>query len=166
MSPKPAGRVVQTSSGADLVLTRTFHAEVNDVWKSITESERTARWFGRWEGDPGPGKYVTLYMGFEKDAPPARMLIESCRPPHQLAVSMKDAHGEWHLELTLAQAGEETTLTFVQHLADTASVGDIGPGWEYYLDMLVASRDGRPLPNFGDYYPSQRDYYLAQVPKK
>jgi uncharacterized protein YndB with AHSA1/START domain len=166
MSPVPTGRVVPTAAGADLILTREFRADIDDVWKSVTESERTARWFGRWEGDAGRGKSVTLYMGFEKDAPAAQALIESCDPPRHLAISMKDAMGEWRLELSLAQSGEVTTLTFVQHLADTSGVGDIGPGWEYYLDMLVASRDGRPLPSFGDYHPGQRDYFLAQASKK
>jgi uncharacterized protein YndB with AHSA1/START domain len=164
MSPKPTGRVVPTANGVDLVLTRTFRAPIDDVWKSVTESDRTARWFGRWEGEAGPGKEVTLYMGFEKDAKPAAMQIDACRPPHHLAVSMKDAFGEWRLELSLAPSGDDTTLTFTQHLADASGVGDIGPGWEYYLDMLVASREGKPLPAFGDYYPAQRDYYVAQAP--
>jgi hypothetical protein len=35
----------------------------------------------------------------------------------------------------------------------------VGPGWEYYLDNLVASRDGAPLPDFDDYYPAQAAYY-------
>ena len=166
MSARPTGRVVQTSDGADLILTRNFHAPVDDVWKSITESDRTSRWFGRWEGDAAPGKYVTLYMGFEKDAPPAKMLIEACTPPRHLAVSMKDDYGHWRLELSLEQSGGETTLTFVQHLTDTSTVGDTGPGWEYYLDMLVASRNGASLPSFGDYYPAQRDYFVAQVESK
>ena len=165
MNPIPAGRLVQTSSGTDLILTRTFRADIDDVWKSVTESERTARWFGRWEGEHGAGKYITLFMGFEKDAPPSKMLIESCEPPRHLAVSMKDAFGEWRLELFLEQTGSDTTLRFVHHLTDVASVGDIGPGWEYYLDMLVAAREGNPLPKFDDYYPAQRDYFVAQVAK-
>jgi uncharacterized protein YndB with AHSA1/START domain len=162
MSPLPTGRVVQTPGGADLVLTRAFRAGIDDVWKSITDSDRTARWFGRWEGDAGPGKPVTLYMGFEKETAPAQVLIETCRPPRELAVSMRDQYGDWRLALSLEQSGEVTTLTFVQHLTDTKSVGDIGPGWEYYLDMLVASRSGDPLPKFDDYYPAQRDYFVAQ----
>ena len=59
-----------------------------------------------------------------------------------------------------------TTLTFVQHLTDAESVGDTGPGWEYYLDMLIASRNGNALPSFEDYYPAQRDYFVEQVSKK
>jgi uncharacterized protein YndB with AHSA1/START domain len=166
MSPQPTGRVVPTSDGADLILTRAFRATIDDVWKSVTDPNCTVRWFGRWEGDAGPGKYVTLHMSFEKDAAPGQVLIETCRPPHQLAVSMKDEYGDWRLELSLEQTGDVTTLTFVQHLTDTKSVGDTGPGWEYYLDMLIASRSGTPLPNFADYYPAQRDYFLEQVSRR
>jgi hypothetical protein len=56
-----------------------------------------------------------------------------------------------------------TELRFVQHLDEKVNVGDVGPGWEYYLDNLVASRDGAPLPKFEDYYPSQQAYYVAQT---
>jgi hypothetical protein len=38
-------------------------------------------------------------------------------------------------------------------------IGDFGPGWEFYLDLLVDSRDGRPLRKFEEYYPSQQQYY-------
>src|SRR5690606_23528632 len=58
MSPKPTGHV----RGNDLILTRTFRAPIDDVWTSVTDSESTARWIGRWEGDAGPGKTVRLQM--------------------------------------------------------------------------------------------------------
>jgi uncharacterized protein YndB with AHSA1/START domain len=163
MSPRPTGRVLPTASGADLIIERSFRAPIEDVWHSVTEPDSMARWFGRWSGEAGPGKYVTLQMGFEKDAPPCQVLIESCRPPAHLAVSMKDDHGEWRLELRLEQQGEMTQLRFVQHLVDPQQVGDTGPGWEYYLDMLVAARAGRSLPDFADYYPAQREYYATQL---
>jgi uncharacterized protein YndB with AHSA1/START domain len=166
MSPHPTGRIVQTTSGADLILTRTFRASIDDVWKSITDPICTARWFGRWEGEAGAGKTVTLWMGFEKETAPAQVLIKTCRPPRELAVSMKDNYGDWRLAFSLEQTGDVTTLTFVQHLTDKKSVGDIGPGWEYYLDMLVASRSGEPLPKFEVYYPAQSDYFITQVAKK
>jgi hypothetical protein len=40
---------------------------------------------------------------------------------------------------------------------------DIGPGWEYYLDMLTAAHNGQPLPSFGDYYPSQSAWFADQL---
>jgi uncharacterized protein YndB with AHSA1/START domain len=163
MSPRPTGRLFSTESGVQLVLERRFRAAIEDVWQSVTVSESLARWFGTWSGEAGPGKYVTLRMGFEKDAPPSQLLIEACEPPRRLAVSSTDEHGAWRLELTLSQEGETTTLRFVQHALDPAQAESVGPGWEYYLDMLVAAREGKPLPDFNDYYPAQRDYFLQQV---
>jgi uncharacterized protein YndB with AHSA1/START domain len=55
MKPTPTGRVVSTAQGRDLVLERTFRAPIEDVWASITEPERTARWLGPWEGEGAPG---------------------------------------------------------------------------------------------------------------
>ena len=41
----------------------------------------------------------------------------------------------------------------------------VGPGWEYYLDMLVAAHGGQPLPSFDDYFPAQQGYYEGLVPE-
>ncbi|WP_437586760.1 hypothetical protein [Sorangium sp. So ce1000] len=73
------------------------------------------------------------------------------------------ATGERRLELSLAAKGEITELTFVQRLADPALAGGIGPGWEYYLDVLVASRLGEPLPSFADDYPARRAHDLGDA---
>ena len=107
MSPTPNGRLF----GDDLVLTRTFRAPMADVWASLTDPARTARWFGPWEGDAAPGR---------------------------------------------------TELRFTHHLTGTDGVGEVGPGWEYYLDALVASRDGQPAPDFTDYYPEMKQHFEAQ----
>jgi uncharacterized protein YndB with AHSA1/START domain len=165
MSPIPTGRLVPTAEGRDLVLTRTFPAGIEDVWASITESERTARWFAGWEGEAKPGATITVTMGFEDDAPRSEMLIEACEAPRHLAVRSEDEYGSWHLEAHLAEQAGVTTLTLTQHLADDAAPGEVGPGWEYYLDMLVASRaeqdtgTAAPTPDFDDYYPAQKAYY-------
>jgi uncharacterized protein YndB with AHSA1/START domain len=159
MSPKPTGRI----QGNDLILTRRFRAPIEDVWTSVTKSESTARWFGPWEGEAGPGKTVRVQLIHEKDQPWTNVRIDACDAPRHLALTTKDDHGEWSLELTLVQHGDTTELTFVHHLTDKKLAGDVGPGWEYYLDVLVAARAGEKLPSFDDYYPSQKAYYLEQA---
>lgn len=156
MSLQPTGHVV----GNDLILTRMFRAPIDDVWTTVTKSESTARWFGRWEGDAGPGKVVRLQLVHERSQPWANVMIEECEAPRRLVVVMKDDYGEWRIELTLTQSDDITELRFVQHLGDRKLAGDVGPGWEYYLDMLVAAREGKALPSFEDYYPAQKEYYL------
>jgi uncharacterized protein YndB with AHSA1/START domain len=160
MNPIPTGRLVHTAEGRDLVLTRTFRAPIEDVWASITEPERTARWFAGWTGEAGPGKTIRYSMGFEADGPASEMLIVACEPPRHLAVRGLGDYG-WELEAHLGEANGVTELRFVHHLDASTRVSDVGPGWEYYLDNLVASRDGTPMPDFKDYDPAQRAYFLG-----
>ena len=161
-SPAPNGRIERTPRGRALVITRTFRAPIEDVWASVTESERTARWFGSWTGEPGPGKTIRYIMTFEPGHEGSDMTILACEPPRHLAVRGAEAYGGWELELFLAESNGVTELRFVQHLTEGIDVGSVGPGWEYYFDNLVASRDNATMPDFNDYYPSQKAYYLSQ----
>jgi len=151
---KPTGRV----EGNDLVLTRTFDAPIEDVWTSITKSESTARWYGSWTGTPGAGNTIKVKMLFEKDGPESEVHIDTCDPPRRLVLTTK---GEWgvKVEITLAQTGSVTELRFVHHLPDRKLARDFGPGWEYYLDNLVAARASEKLPTFDEYYPAMQTHY-------
>lgn len=151
---KATGRV----DGNDLVLTRRFDAPIEDVWTSITKSESTARWFGSWTGTPGTGN--TIKMVFEKDGPESEAHIDACEPPRRLALTTKGDYGVT-IEVTLAQTGTVTELRFVHRLTDRKLARDFGPGWEYYLDNLVAARAGEKLPVFEDYDPSMRAHYTT-----
>lgn len=159
MNRPPTGELLRTGTGSDLVLTRTFRAPAEDVWASITDPDRTARWFGPWEGDAAPGRTIKVQLAFEEQAPWVQMRIEACDRPRRLALSTTDESGTWRIELLLSEADGQTRLRFVQHLDTEEQLGEIGPGWEYYLDMLVAARDGSPKPDFDAYYPAMKPYF-------
>ncbi|WP_021595196.1 SRPBCC family protein [Actinomadura welshii] len=156
---KPTAQLLRTGTGSDLVLTRTFRAPITDVWASVTDPDRTARWFGPWKGDAAPGKTIQVQMAFEEEEPWMDMHIDACEPPKRLALSASDDYGDWLLELHLEEADGTTQLRFVQHLDSTKEIGEVGPGWEYYLDMLVAAREGSPKPDFADYYPAMKPHF-------
>lgn len=158
MSPTPTGRLF----GDDLVLIRTFRAPIGDVWASVTDPRRSARWFGPWEGEAGEGRTIKVQMAYEEGLPWMDLTIEACEPPRRLAVSAGEGSQVWRLDLVLTESAGVTELRFTQHLASTEGVGEVGPGWEFYLDCLVASRVGEPLPDFGDYYPAQKEFFEAQ----
>ncbi|MEV3874126.1 SRPBCC family protein [Streptomyces sp. NPDC049906] len=167
MTPQLTGRLLDTGEGIDLVLTRGFDAPVPDVWASLTEPERTALWFGPWEGRAAPGRTVRVRMAFEEGEPRSSVRIETCEPPRRLVVTTQDAFGSWRLEARLTETpGPHTEFTLVHHLAGTAGLGEIGPGWECYLDRLVHAREGGEPPRFGDYYPALKEPYerLRAVP--
>jgi uncharacterized protein YndB with AHSA1/START domain len=145
MKPTPTGRVVSTAQGRDLVLERTFRAPIEDVWASITEPERTARWLGAWKGEGAPGGTVELTMSAEDGAPVAAVHIEACEPPRHLQVAMDDAAGTWRLEAELTQAEGITTLRLTHHTWTTRPIPRArGPAgsttWTARWQRVTASR--------------------------
>jgi uncharacterized protein YndB with AHSA1/START domain len=156
-APAPTGRLV----GNDLQLVRTFRAPIEDVWQSLTDPASTARWFGpwRWVDEAGPGHEIAYTMIQEEGAPEATSRVDRCDPPRHLAIS-SDGPYAMSYEITLQETNGVTTLTFVHHLTERTAAGDFGPGWEFYLDLLVHSREGRSFRKFGEYYPAQKQYYL------
>ena len=163
MSTTPTGEVRRIGARRDLVLVRDLSGSIEDAWASLTESERTGRWFASWTGDGRVGGAIKLTLIAEECAPTSAATIEACEPPTRLAVRTVDASGSWELEATLEALGpERTRLTFVHHLSPSDQAEQIGPGWEYYLDRLDASRADHPMPDFGDYWPSMGPYYAAQ----
>ncbi|MEE6295910.1 SRPBCC family protein [Georgenia wangjunii] len=158
MAPTPVGRLVRTDRGRDLVLVRHLPVPVDEAWAALTRPEVAGRWFATWADEARPGATIRATLTGEDDAE-VDMTINACEPPRHLAVSSVDEHGSWHLDVTLADESSGTHLTFVHHLDDDAAVGEIGPGWEYYLDSLAAVLLDTPGPDFADYFPAQKPYY-------
>ena len=158
----------ETRDGLDwLVLTRTFRAPVDDVWAAVTESDRLARWLGSWEGDPSEGR-VALRMLYEgEDVTPEVFEIHECDVPRRLLVSsrMPAEEGgpplEWRIRLDLAESDGITTLVFAQSVPVPTLADSMGPGWDYYLDRLVAVESGADpaMIDFDDYYPVLAEHY-------
>ncbi|MCK0112438.1 SRPBCC family protein [Ornithinimicrobium sp. F0845] len=146
--------------------TRTFRAPIEDVWAAVTESARLARWIGEWSGNPAEGE-VRFRMLFEGEAATADPLtIDRCEPPRLLHVTTVVNHADpdplaWHLRLALSEAAGVTTLRFAQELSDPAAAAEVGPGWDYYLDRLVAAETGGDPAtiNWDDYFPALAQHY-------
>lgn len=157
------GTVEHGPGGPELVLTRRFRAATAEVWSSLTEPRLLERWVGRWEGDPSSGRVEFFMTAESPDAEAAECTITRCEPPYRYAVDTATPGGVWHLALDLAESGGVTTLTFRQRLDPDDDATSIGPGWEYYLDRLVAVREGRAAETVAweSYWPAQRDHYAA-----
>ena len=161
-TPTPHGRLGTGPRGREVQIERTVLATVEDVWAAMTESDRLERWIGRWEGDPATGK-VAFYMTAEgDDVEPEELTITECSPPHRFAGSTRVGEGTWHLRFELRPDGDVTTLVFAQLLGDD-SLGSVGPGWEYYVERLLRTLEGRDAGDveWDDYYPGMRAYYEA-----
>jgi len=168
-TPTATGRRTGREGRTFVEFTRTFRAPLEDVWAAVTESDRLARWIGRWEGDPTTGevRFQMLYEGDEM--PPETFRIDACEAPHRLditttSVSADGGTESWQLRLRLSEEGGVTTLTFAQDVPDLEMAAGVGPGWDYYLDrMVVAEQGGDPARVvFEDYFPGLADHYRAE----
>ncbi|MGW8813877.1 SRPBCC domain-containing protein [Gordonia terrae] len=151
-----------------VVLERTFTAPVDAVWAAITEPSRLERWIGTWAGDPADGVVDFRMTAEGDDVESERFSILECDPPRRLVVESKSPGGDgdgdvWRLELDLIEADGTTTLTFAQGLPRPDSADNVGPGWEYYLDRLVAAEGGRSVAevDWDAYYPALASSYEA-----
>jgi len=157
-----SGSLRKIDDAPHLVLTRRFAAPAADVWLDLTDSDRLERWIGRWEGDPASGSIVFFMTAEGEDVPGEAYTILECDPPRRFA---GDTASGWRLWFELAESGGETTLTFGQRLSPTDDIGSIGPGWEYYLDRLVAAQAGVDPGSieWDHYYPVLQGEYERLV---
>ncbi|EME16026.1 SRPBCC family protein [Rhodococcus triatomae] len=164
MPATATGRLVRRGDGADLLIDRQFSEPAAEMWAAVTRSERTAAWFGPWSGTAAPGNTIHVQMRFEDGEPWMDMTVEECEPPDRYVLSSSDDFGSWLMELQVAAAPGGCRVRLIQHL-DSSSVAlaaDTGPGWEYYLDLLVAARSGGPRPEF-DGYLELKGHYESEV---
>ena len=151
-STPPLGRRETRDGIEQIVFTRTFAAPLADVWAACTEPQRMQRWIGTWTGDPASGEVAFRMTAEGDDVPEEVYLVEACEPPRRFVVRSRDAAAfsvdgsgprvRWQHSLELSESGGVTTLTFTQAVPNGATgadlVASVGPGWDYYLDRLVA----------------------------
>lgn len=164
------GRREQRDGVDQLVLERTFRAPIDDVWAAVTDPVRMVRWIGTWTGDPAAGEVAFRMTAEGEDVAVEVYDIEVCEPPRRLVVRTRGpvagAADVWQLSVDLHEAESTTTLRFAQVITEAmrqaGTAAEIGPGWEYYLDRLVALQDGRAVTDvvWDAYYPGQSASYV------
>lgn len=164
MTVAATGRLEVRDDQQVLVLGRAFQAPITDVWAAVTESDRMARWVGTWTGQPTSGSVAFRMTAEGDDAPAQTFEILSCEPPRTLEVRTADDAGAWELGFALEDQQGITTVEFTHAVHQPDALESIGPGWEYYLDRLVAAETGGDPSTVAfdrDYYPALSEYYAA-----
>jgi uncharacterized protein YndB with AHSA1/START domain len=152
--PEPDG------DGVWLQYRRRYGVPVEELWAALTEPDRLAGWIGTWTGEPVVGGTVDFVMVADGETEPEPITIAECAPPHRLVVEWPvPDHARWRVEVTLEGHGGESELLFVHRLSEPEALGDVGPGWQYYLDRLDAALTGGTMPAWADYYPALRETY-------
>lgn len=143
-------------------MARSLALSIDEAWSFFTDSELTERWFGPWEGDAQAGGSVRVRMRFESNEAALRVGIRACEAPNRLVLHVLDEGADWEISFDLQDDGpEDTLLIFTQLLTERVDVAEIGPGWEYYLDLLVAATEDTEEPSFEHYFPGMSAAYRA-----
>ncbi|MGO4958429.1 SRPBCC domain-containing protein [Luteococcus sp. Sow4_B9] len=142
------GQLEAEQSARAMVVTREVPVTVEELWRWITESERTAQWYGPWrtaDGSPATvGTEVLVTMSEEEQAPESGMRVEACEGPSLLRLaSTAPAPFDWRLSLECAPAGSGSTVSLRHHaIPEDIPLADLGAGWEFYLERLVCAISG------------------------
>lgn len=160
---QPHGRVETTPDGRRLILIRSLPQPPATVWGHLTDSDLLGRWYGTYTGDPTGGE-VALTM-VEAPEHPGPVVIHRCDIQHHLLAVTIAGPGdvEWQLTVSLSPGPEDSTrLEFGQDLAGmNDSSGDLGPGWEYYLERLALALDGDDpdTVDWAEFHPALVEHY-------
>lgn len=110
-----------------VVLRRTYHADVEDVWDAVTDPERVRRWFMPLTGDLRVGGDFQLEGN-------AGGSILACEPPSRLKVTFGGPDSV--VELRLSADGASGTVFELDHEVPLEMAGSgagalfVGPGWD------------------------------------
>lgn len=120
-----------------VTLSRSYPAEIEDVWDAITDPERVARWFLPVTGDLQLGGHYQLEGNAGGE-------IRACKPPRhlQLTWNMGDPEGPDDVSIVDVHlddgdgGGDRTTLTLTHtaivppEMWDQFGPGAVGVGWD------------------------------------
>lgn len=129
-------------SAKDLIASRIYDTDIDDLWEAVTSPERIKRWFSPVSGELKLGGRYAVEGN-------ASGTITACEPERHFAGTWEFmGHVSW-IEVYLEPAGEGTRLE-IHHIAhhpnphwDTYGAGAVGVGWELGL-LGLAEHINRP----------------------
>ncbi|HEY8584470.1 MAG TPA: SRPBCC domain-containing protein [Capillimicrobium sp.] len=140
-SRQVGARTLDAGEARTITVTRSYPAELEDVWDAITSPERIPRWFLPVSGDLREGGRFAL----EGNASGA---IERCEAPTAFAATWEYGGMTSWIEVTLTAEGADRTRLELVHIAqvddaiwDQYGPGATGVGWDLGLLGLALYLD-------------------------
>lgn len=125
-----------TSEAHEVVLERTFDADVAELWGACTRADRLALWFETVRGELAPGGRFTLEgSGTQGD-------VLQCERPRLVSISWEYGGDVSHIDIELVPTEDDrTVLRLTHHCPPGAHWERYGPaatgvGWEESLRAL------------------------------
>ena len=144
---KVGTRVLAAGEARTVTISRTFRADIEDVWDACTNAERIRRWFLPVSGDLRPGGHYQL-------AGNAGGTIERCDPPQSFFAPWEYGGEVSWIEVRLTAEAAGRTRMEIEHIAHVGDErwaefgpGAVGIGWDMAVLGLSLHLSGRPAVN-------------------
>lgn len=127
-----------------------YDTDIDDLWSTLTDPDRLARWHSKVEGDLRPGGEFRL----ESADLDATGRIEACEPPRRLRVTTRETDESYRkgngvppfdaaVEATLRADGDQTILVIEVQGMPLDKIAFYGAGWQIHAENLAAYLTGR-----------------------
>jgi uncharacterized protein YndB with AHSA1/START domain len=129
-----------------------YDTDIDDLWSSLTDPDRLARWYGQVEGDLRTGGEFRVYIEANDIESTGR--AEACEPPRRLLVTTRETDESYRkgqgvppfdqvIEATLTADGDETILVIEVRGMPLDKIAFYGAGWQIHAENLAAYLAGR-----------------------
>jgi len=156
------GVLTPTPTGVTVRFERRYATTPEDLWSSVTEPDRLARWLGPVYGDLVVGGRYELRMGDDvaDSSQNATGDIVECDPPRRLVLRWRFP-GEPDSRVTVdVRADGDGALLVLEHLdLEEAAARGYGGGWHASLDQLDDHVAGRPVRPWDDLFAAALPLY-------
>jgi uncharacterized protein YndB with AHSA1/START domain len=125
-----------------------FDTDIDDLWSTLTDPPRLARWYGEVQGDLRPGGEFDIRV---TDAWEGTGRVDACEPPRRLLVTMRDADpqpgqpDEWVIEAQLTADGGQTVLVVEDRGLPLPLLAAYGAGIQIHFENIAELVAGREL---------------------
>ena len=136
------------SNPSELVLRRDFAMPRAELWGWLTDTAKTALWYGPYQREGGR-LFITMIHEEGQPTVEGTLLGHEDQRMLHLRAGTEESDFDYRVELEDIPDGSRVTLR--QTLHGTPDDPWFEAGWNFYLDCLVHAIQGMPAPVFEDY---------------
>ena len=144
------GTITRTGDDAEVTFDRVYDTDAGDLWESVTDQERLARWFARVDGDLREGGRFTIHFD-DDDVPDCR--VTSCDAPRGYTWEWSHATHASLLTVAVEPAADGARLRLTHTRLSASSAAGYAAGWDATFagssSSWPAERSGTPGPRTG-----------------
>lgn len=123
---------------------------IDDLWRSLTDPDRLAKWFGEVEGELSEGGEFRVRIALSGER---RGRVEACEPLERLQLTMRDPDPQpgqpeqTVIEVRLIAEGAQTRLVWEERGMPVNLLPAYGAGIQIHVEHLADYISGRELRN-------------------